>query len=68
MPRFTAFWRSLAAGCEANENECRDSDGKRVRSSADGRGGEIGPKAFSAFSEDLREGAGERFRGVGGGC
>ena len=42
----------------AKENECRDSEGKRVRSSDSGRLGDEGP-ADRVFIEDLRDGRGE---------
>ena len=60
MLRFNTFWRFCKESVAwwANENECNDSDGKRVRSSESGRPGDTGP-ADRMLREDFREGRGE---------
>lgn len=55
MLRFSTFWRlcsDVLLWC-AKEKECKDSDGKRARSSLKGSVGEDGPetKVSDAFRE-----------------
>jgi hypothetical protein len=51
MDRFSTFWRLCmnSSDCVAKENECRDSEGKRVRSSPKAKVGD--PGAVGADSE-----------------
>lgn len=57
MLRFRTFWRECRESLLwwAKEKECRDSVGKRARSSLKGRVGEEGPE-WSVVSEGRREG------------
>lgn len=60
MLRFSTFCLLCNESLDwwAKENECRDSEGKRVRSSENGSAGEDGP-AVRAFRDDFRDGSGE---------
>lgn len=59
MLRFSTFCRLCRDSLLwwAKEKEWRDSEGKRVRSSPEGREGDAGPAKL--WREDLRDGPGE---------